>query len=91
MERSTRHVSNGAHGEFLESYDLEQELELAERRYAEARAAFEKARAEERALSAQRMVNPQLLEDSRTRLKAVAARCGRLRALIESLEEKLDV
>lgn len=91
MERSSRLKETADRADFRNGYDLEQQLAVAERRYAEARGAFDKAREEVRALSVQKDAKPQLVESARTKVAAVAARCGRLRTLIESLEEKLDV
>lgn len=91
MERSFRSKESEDRAEFLTGYDLEQQRSVAERRYAEARAAADKAREELRTLSARPEANPQLVEVARAKFDAVAARCGRLRTLIETLEERLDV
>ena len=73
------------------SHDLERQLSLAEQRYAAARDACDNARSELRELNAGKAVSPQLLKSAKTRLEAVTARCKRLRALIDDLEERLDI
>ncbi|HTU66645.1 MAG TPA: hypothetical protein VMF52_11890 [Steroidobacteraceae bacterium] len=91
MEQTLR----SSHGEDRKdagnSYELEQQLEAAERRYAEARGASTKAREEWRAISVQPGATPAAIEAARARFDAIAARCKRLHDLIDSLEAKLDL
>ena len=72
-----------------DGYDLERQLRTAERRYAEARGAADKAREEWRALSVHPKATADAIQAARGRFEAVAARCNRLRATIEELEERL--
>lgn len=90
MERSMREGKSDPHAELATGYDLERQLETAERRYAEARAASDKARAELRALSTQEPSNVSAIGAARSRFEVIAARCTRLRDLIETLEERLE-
>ncbi|MBC8025895.1 MAG: hypothetical protein H7Y89_07885 [Steroidobacteraceae bacterium] len=82
-------TANRAEG--ASSHDLERQLALAEQRYAAARDATDNARAELRELISGKAVSPHLITSARTRLDAVAARCRRLRAHIDDLEERLDI
>jgi chromosome segregation ATPase len=90
MDRSLRMTSDAERAEFTSAYELEQQLKAAERRYAEARAAADKARAELRELSARRESSPIATQAARGRFESLAARCARLRDVIESIEERLE-
>jgi chromosome segregation ATPase len=90
VDRLNHRDSTGHHTDRVNDLDLERRLELAERRYAAARDAYEKARAELRELNSRKDPNPQLVKAARARLEAVVERCTRLRALIEQLEDRLD-
>lgn len=68
MERSSRLEETPERADLLNGYDLEQQLAMAERRYAEARCAFDKARAEVRALSLQKDAKPRLIESLEEKL-----------------------
>ena len=83
MERT--HPVNEAQeqAEFASAYELERQLEAAERRYVEARSASIKAREEWRAISVQPGANAVAIQAAKGRFDAVAARCSRLRDLIE--------
>ena len=72
-----------------DSYDLEEQLAAAERRYAEARELSRKARDEYHALEAESQASADVLRQARSRREAVEARCKRLRRLIDDLEERL--
>jgi hypothetical protein len=74
----------------IDGFDLERQLQTAERHYAEARSSADKAREEWRALSVHPGVEARAVLAARGRFEAVAARCNRLRTVIESLEERLD-
>lgn len=74
-----------------DGYDLERQLRIAERRYVDARSLADKARDEWRALSAQPSPKPELVKAARAKFEAVAARCQRLRNVIDGLEERLDL
>jgi chromosome segregation ATPase len=91
MDRSIRLKGPGERADFLNGYELEQQLKVAERRYSEARGTADKAREELRTLNAQPDSSAQAVARARERFEAADARCARLRTLIESLEEDLDV
>ena len=74
----------------IDGYDLERQLRTAERRYAEARSAADKARDEWRRLSAHPGARAESIQGARARFEAVAARCNRLRNIIDELEERLE-
>ncbi|HUQ09798.1 MAG TPA: hypothetical protein VM146_05735 [Steroidobacteraceae bacterium] len=74
----------------IEGFDLERQLKVAERRYAEARSSADKAREEWRALTVLAGAKAEAISAARERFEAVAARCNRLRSVIEGLEERLD-
>src|SRR5262249_17904264 len=92
MERTLRsnQVQSREQAEFASAYELEQQLESAERRYAEARSASNKARDEWRAVSAQPGGPAAAIQAAKARFDAVAARCARLHDLIDKLESRLD-
>lgn len=90
MDRSLRMTSDAERAEFTSAFELEQRLQAAERRYAEARASTDKARAELREISVRRVSNPIATQAARGRFESLAARCTRLRDLIERLEERLE-
>lgn len=90
MERSLRQRESRERADFASTYDLEQQLKVAERRYEEARAAGDKAREELRALTIRPSATAQAVQVARTRFDALAARCTRLRDLIDALEERLE-
>jgi chromosome segregation ATPase len=73
-----------------DGYDLERQLRTAERRYAEARSAADQARDEWRRLSAHPGAKAESIQGARARFEAVAARCNRLRNIIDELEERLE-
>jgi uncharacterized protein involved in exopolysaccharide biosynthesis len=73
-----------------ESYDLEEQLATAERRYAEARARSRKTGEECHALEAEARLPGSVIQQARARHEAAEARCKRLRQLIEDLEERLS-
>lgn len=75
----------------LAQCDLEQQLHLAVRHYADACAAAVQARDEWRALSTHPDARPAQVAALREKFQAVAARCNRLRGVIEALEDRLDV
>jgi hypothetical protein len=74
----------------IDGFDLERQLQAAERRYAEARSSADKAREEWRALTVHPGAEAGAILAARGKFEAVAARCNRLRTMIETLEEKLD-
>jgi hypothetical protein len=90
MERSIRGAESPG-SDFHNAYDLERQLEIAERRYAEARAGCDKAREELRAIVSQPGSVAADVLGARTRFDAASARCVRLRDLIDELENRLDV
>lgn len=71
-------------------YDLERQLHIAMRRYQEARIAADLARDEWRAWSVHPSARADQVSGARARFEAVAARCGRIRSVIEHIEEMLD-
>ena len=70
--------------------ELERQLRLAEKHYAEARHAAEQARDELRTLMTQAAQRPAAIRAARAKFEAVAARCSRLRGIIDDLEERLE-
>lgn len=90
MERSTTVRGFRVTAEMGNGYDLERQLAIAEKRYAEARGAADKARAEWRTLMTQAGANPAAVRAAQAQFEAVAARCGKLRDLIERLEERIE-
>lgn len=90
MERSLETNEAREQAEFNDAYELEQQLESAERRYAEARGASIKAREEWRAISTQPGASAASIQAAKIRFDAVAARCSRLHDLIDKLERRLD-
>lgn len=74
----------------VDGFDLERQLQDAERHYAEARSSADKAREEWRSLSVHPGAKAGAILAARGKFEAVAARCGRLRTVIENLEERLD-
>src|SRR5699024_3059609 len=72
-------------------HDLEHQLRVAERHYAEARAAASRARDEWRVLLVHPKATPARVQALREKFDAVAARCNRLRNVIDELEERLDL
>ena len=72
------------------AFDLERQLRSAERHYADAREAADRARDEWRSLSIRQDARPTQVLAARAKFEAVAARCNRLRSMIEQLEERLD-
>ncbi len=73
------------------THDLERQLRVAGRRYAEARAAATRARDEWRALLIHPKATPEGVRALREQFEAVAARCNRLRNVIDELEDRLDL
>ncbi|MEJ0086443.1 MAG: hypothetical protein WDO72_12215 [Pseudomonadota bacterium] len=87
---TVNHSGNtGPRAEVVSGDERERRLALAEQRYAAARDAYDKARAELRELASRSDAKPQLVAAARARLDAVVARCTRLRALIDELEDRL--
>lgn len=78
------------HHVLADGFHLERQLRSAERHYAEAREAADQAREEWRSLSIRPDARPTQVLAARAKFKAVAARCSRLRNVIEDLEERLD-
>jgi chromosome segregation ATPase len=76
--------------DFHKTYDLEQQLYSAERRYAQARAQAEKARQEWRELSTRNGARADDVAAALSHFEAIADRCSRLRSLIDKIEEKLE-
>lgn len=70
--------------------ELERQLRLVEKHYAEARHAAEQAREELRALMIRAAERPAAIVAARAKLQAVAARCSRLLKVIEDLEERIE-
>ena len=70
--------------------ELERQLRLVEKHYAEARHAAEQARNELRTLMTRAAQRPAAIRAARTKFEAVAARCSRLRGIIDDLEERLE-
>lgn len=71
-------------------HELERQLRIAERHYAHALATADQARDEWRALLINPHSRPAQVTAGRARFEAVAARCDRLRVVIDKLEERLD-
>ncbi|HEX6638353.1 MAG TPA: hypothetical protein VF033_11915 [Steroidobacteraceae bacterium] len=80
-----------ANDALIARYDLERQLRLARRHYEDACAAACQARDEWRALSTHPRARAADVAAVREKFRAVAARCNRLRAVIEALEDRLDV
>lgn len=91
MEHSLTSAEGAAQDARLARFELERQLRLAERHYAEACAAAAQARDEWRALSTNPEVRPAQVAAMREKFLAVAARCNRLCSVIEALEDRLDV
>lgn len=77
-------------GVLADGYHLERQLQIAARRYAEARRSVDQARDDWRALSVQPGASAGAILAARARFEAVAARCNRLRSMIEDLEARLE-
>ena len=90
MEHSSQLNDTVHRPECADMHDLERRLSLAMQRYAAARDASTSARAQLRELNSGEAVSECLVKSARARFDAVAARCGRLRSLIDELEERLD-
>lgn len=90
MERSTRLKEWRDAPQPTSNYDLELQLENAERRYDEARTLAAQAREDLRALISQPGAAASAVLAARARLDAIVARCARLHRLIDELEERLD-
>jgi hypothetical protein len=73
-----------------DGYDLEKQLQIARRRYAQARESAYQAREEWRASLVHPAAKPEDVQAARAKFDAVAARCSRLRTVIEELEDRLD-
>jgi len=69
---------------------LERQLQIAERRYAQARSLADKCRDEWRTLSAHPKVTPEIVQAARAKFEAVAARCRRLLQVIDELEARIE-
>jgi hypothetical protein len=89
MERPTSYAPARERAADSEEYDLEAQLAVAERRYAQARARSCKARDECHALEAEQAARPELVKAARQRYEAAEAKCTHLRDLIMELEERL--
>ena len=70
--------------------ELERQLRIAEKHYADALLLADRIREELRALSSQSPPRPELIAGARVRFKAVIERSMRLRAVIDDLEARLD-
>ena len=70
-------------------YELEQALQVAERRYALARERSQKVRDECHALEAEQGAHERLVVQARERYAAAEAKCRKLKSLIDQLEERL--
>jgi hypothetical protein len=81
---------NAVETSLLAAFDLESQLQLARRHYLDARAAADQAREEWRSLTIHANARPSQLLAARARFEAVAARCNRLRNVIDDLEDRLD-
>ena len=90
MERSIHPTQAKPDVEFLSTYDLERQLDTAERRYGETRAAADKARAEWRDLLGREGSTEAALLAARGRFDALATRCARLRDHIDEIEKRLE-
>lgn len=90
MERSNVAAAAAAQDARVLGYDLERQIRAAERHYAEARRAADEARDQWRALLTSVRARPEQVAAARAKFEAVAARCGRLRGVIDELEERLD-
>lgn len=74
----------------LLGFELERQLHLVEKHYADARHVAEAARDELRALSILAKPMPGSIAAARTKFEAVAARCSRLLEVIDDLEARID-
>lgn len=74
----------------LAGFELERQLHLVEKHYADARHAAETARDELRALLVKAVQRPGSIAAARAKFEAVAARCSRLLRIIEDLEARID-
>jgi hypothetical protein len=70
--------------------DLERQFRIAERHYAHALATADQARDQWRALLTHPESAHAQVSAARARFEAVAARCDRLRVIIDKFEERLD-
>ena len=70
--------------------NLERQLRLVEKHHAEARHAAEQAREELRTLMTRAAHRPADIRAARAKFEAVAARCSRLRGIIDDLEERIE-
>jgi hypothetical protein len=77
-----------AHAELV--LELERQLHIAEKHFASARDSADHAREELRALTVQLVPRAESIKAARARFEAIAARCGRLLAVMDVLEERLD-
>jgi hypothetical protein len=69
---------------------LERQLQIVERRYAEARGIADQFRDEWRALSAHPRATPGIAHAARVKFEAVAARCRRLLEVIDDLQARIE-
>jgi hypothetical protein len=74
----------------IDVYDLEQRLQMAECRYARARASLARFRAEYETLAFTAASVPSVVDAARDRLAAATARCDRARREIAEMELLLD-
>ena len=74
----------------VDVYDLEQRLEMAECRYARARASLARVQAEYETLAFTAASVPSVVDAARERLAAATARCDRARCEIAEMERLLD-
>lgn len=88
MERLESAGSASAHVPL--ALELERQLHLVEKHYADARAVADRAREEWRALSIQLGARPKEISAARVKFEAIAARCARLLQAIEDLEDRID-
>ena len=88
MEHSMPYDHAHGRGE-QDSYELEQRLASAERKYAQARELSRQAREECHALEAEQERRAGLVEQARSRYEKAEAKCKALKRLIEDLEDEL--
>lgn len=83
-------TANAVESSVLAAFDLESQLQLARRHYSDARAAADQARDEWRSLTIHSRAAASQVLAARARFEAIAARCSRLRNVIDDLEDRLD-
>jgi chromosome segregation ATPase len=88
MEESMFFGGAGKRAAKGDEYDIEQQLSVAERKYAEARERSRQAREECHALEAEEEARAELVKQARVRYESAEAKCQKLRRLIEDLEER---